>query len=413
MAFKSIAVLSACIIVGSALPVDKYPVLKDQPAEVLFRENNPTVLECIIEGNDQGVKYSWKKDGKSYNWQEHNAALRKDEGSLVFLRPQASDEGHYQCFAETPAGVASSRVISFRKTYLIASPAKTHEKTPIEGRPFQLDCVLPNAYPKPLITWKKRLSGADPNADVTDFDRRITAGPDGNLYFTIVTKEDVSDIYKYVCTAKNAAVDEEVVLVEYEIKGVTKDNSGYKGEPVPQYVSKDMMAKAGDVTMIYCMYGSNPMGYPNYFKNGKDVNGNPEDRITRHNRTSGKRLLFKTTLPEDEGVYTCEVDNGVGKPQKHSLKLTVVSAPKYEQKPEKVIVVKQGQDVTIPCKVTGLPAPNVVWSHNAKPLSGGRATVTDSGLVIKGVKNGDKGYYGCRATNEHGDKYFETLVQVN
>nr|Q1HLC0.1 RecName: Full=Hemolin; AltName: Full=Lonomia obliqua Stuart factor activator; Short=Losac; Flags: Precursor [Lonomia obliqua]ABF21073.1 hemolin [Lonomia obliqua] len=413
MASKSLVVLSACIIIGSAVPVEKLPVLKSQPAEVLFRESQPTVLECIIEGQEEGVKYTWTKDGKDFKWTEHNAAQRTNEGSLVFLSPQPSDEGHYQCFAQTAAGVASSRVISFKRTYLVAEPAKTHEKTPVEGKPFQLDCVIPNAYPKPEIFWKKSLSGADPNADSANLGRRVTAGPDGNLYFTTVEKEDVSDIYKYVCVAKSPAHDGEVRLVEYIIKEVTKDTSGYKGELVPQYLSKDIVAKVGSVTMIYCMYGGKPQGFPDYFKDGKDVNGDAGGRITRHNRTSGKRLLIKETLLEDQGTYTCEESNGVGKPVKHSLKVTVVSAPKYVKSPEKVIIAKQGQDVTIPCQVTGLPAPKVTWTHNAQPLSGGKTTVTESGLIIKGLQKGDKGYYGCRSTNEHGDEYVETLVQVN
>lgn len=79
-------------------------------------------------------------------------------------------------------------------------------------------------------------------------------------------------------------------------------------------------------------------------------------------------------------------------------------------KPEKVMQVKVGEDVTIPCKVSGIPQPKVIWSQNAKPLSGGRATVTDNGLVIKNVQKDDKAYYGCRATNEYGDIYAEVLL---
>lgn len=86
--------------------------------------------------------------------------------------------------------------------------------------------------------------------------------------------------------------------------------------------------------------------------------------------------------------------------------------PKFVTKPEKLMRVKVGEDVTIPCKVSGIPQAKVTWSQNAKPLSGGRATVTDNGLVIKGVQVDDKAYYGCRATNEYGDIYTEVLVYV-
>nr|ANU04686.1 hemolin [Actias selene] len=419
MAFKCIAVFSACIILSAAHPAHKYPelppfpVLKDLPhQEVLFRENKPAVIECVIEGDSSSVKYSWHKEGNSFNLQEHNAVLGVVDGSLIFPKPQASDEGHYQCHVESPAGVASSRVISFKKTYLETGPEKTHEVAPVEGKPFQLDCPIPNGYPKPTITWKKTLAGSVPPSYDSNLGRSMTAGADGNLYITAANKDIVSEVNKYVCTAKNEAVDEEVILVQYSIKELAKSDPHYNGELIPQYLSKDIVAKAGTITMIYCMYGGEPLGYPNYFKDGKDVNGKPGDRVTRHNRSSGKRLMIQDTRPEDAGLYECKVDNGKGKPQEHSMKLTVISEPKFVTKPEKVMQVKVGEDVTIPCTVSGVPQSKVTWSQNAKTLSSGRATVTENGLVIKNVQKDDKAYYGCRATNEYGDIYSEVLVYV-
>nr|ABV68858.1 hemolin-like protein [Trichoplusia ni] len=138
----------------------------------------------------------------------------------------------------------------------------------------------------------------------------------------------------------------------------------------------------------------NPLAYPDWFKENKLIEAKPGDRITDHNRTGGKRLLIKETLYEDQGTYKCEVNNGVGKKLTHSMKLTVVSAPKLSQQHEKRILVKEGEDISLPCKITGLPEPKVTWTYNTKAVSE-RAIYKDGVLKIKNAKKGDTGYYGC------------------
>ncbi|KAJ8705661.1 hypothetical protein PYW08_012707 [Mythimna loreyi] len=391
----------------------KLPVLKDQPAEVLFKADNysTVLLECAIEGREQDVKYTWHKNGQPFDWEKAgHIAQRPGEGSIMFFNPQPQDEGTYQCFVETPAGTASTREISLKRAFINAPQVKTQEHTPVEGKPFKLDCPIPESYPKPTIVWKTQLR-SDPTIVETFLSRRITLSPDGTLWFSNVTESDVSPSFKYVCFAQTPASAEEVVLAEHFLKALVQDKNPNNGELVPQYVSNDMMAKAGDVTMIYCIYGGTPLGSTSWFKDGVDKEGKPGDRVTSHNRTSGKRLLIRETLPEDEGEYKCVVNNGVGQKQTHTMKLTVVSAPKLAKKSEKQVSVKEGEDVSIPCQVTGLPEPKVSWTYNAKAL-GERATYKDGVLTIKNAKKGDTGYYGCKAVNEHGDLYAETLVHV-
>ncbi|XP_063899078.1 hemolin [Helicoverpa armigera] len=411
-------ILAACIVLCTAQPLEKreatqLPVLKDQPAEVLFRADNysTVLLECATEGREKDVKYSWHKNGQPFDWEKAgHIAQRPGEGSIMFFNPQPSDEGKYQCFVETPSGTASTRIISLKRAFINAQKVETKEHTPTEGKPYKLECPIPESYPKPKIVWKTQLK-SDPSIVEEFLSRRITLSPDGTLWFSNITESDVSPSFKYVCFAQTPASSEDVVLAEHFLKSMVQDKTPQNGELVPQYVSNDMMAKAGDVTMIYCIYGGTPLGFPSWYKDGKDADGKPGDRVTAYNRTSGKRLLIKETLLEDAGEYACIVDNGVGKKQTHKMRLTVVSAPKLSKKAEKVVTVKEGQDMSIPCQVTGLPEPKVSFTYNAKPL-GDRATYKNGVLTIKNAKKSDTGYYGCKAENEHGDLYAETLVHV-
>nr|AJG03076.1 hemolin [Ectropis obliqua] len=412
MAFKGYLVLAGVVVLCAAQPVHQsLPVLKEQPLEVLFKDTQG-VLECVVEGGNKNVKYSWLKNGKPLSLSS-DVTQRKNEGTLEFRKPTAADEGSYQCSAETEHGVATARPISFRRAYLKPVPKpKVQEHKAVEGRPFKLDCAAPEGYPKPVVSWKTLIDGSNKPEDYLE--RRVTPSPDGTLWFSNVTDEDANPKMKYICVANSLALDHEVVLAEHYIKEMVKDTKPNNGDLVPQYLSNDIMAKATDVTMIWCIYGGTPLAHPDWFKDGKDVNGKPSDRITRHNRTSGRRLLIKSTILEDEGTYKCVANNEVGKPQEHSIRLTVVSAPFMALKPTQRVLRKTGEDAYIPCKFIGKPEPRVTYTFNGKPLTtSDRVTTNADGITIKNAQKADNGYYGCRAVNDHGEQYAESLFYVN
>nr|XP_022920801.1 Down syndrome cell adhesion molecule-like protein Dscam2 isoform X2 [Onthophagus taurus] len=62
------------------------------------------------------------------------------------------------------------------------------------------------------------------------------------------------------------------------------------------------------------------------------------------------------------------------------------------------------QDIKLPCKKVGIPAPAVVWRVNDLPLEiGGRRSITpNSTLIIKDVQSVDQANYSCSVANEYG-----------
>ncbi|XP_041968150.1 hemolin-like [Aricia agestis] len=409
-------VLGAYACLCAAQPVEKLPVLIPLPDEVQYRVGSkPLILECYASGKVAGVKYSWKRDGKELNWKP----TRDNEGTLIIREPTKDDEGKYQCFAESDLGIASSRVIDVKRAYIDLEKVVPQKHTPVEGRVYKLECNVPKAYPKPTIIWVRESENGEQKPVAS---QRLTVSPEGTLYFSNVTKEDTDEKIKYVCLGETPALDDHAVLAEHYITNVVEDKEPKTNDVIEQYVSKDVVAKIGDVTLLYCIYGGVPLAHPDWFKDGTNVNNSPADRVTRYNKSVGKRLLIKETWLEDEGSYTCSVDNEVGKAQTHTMHLSVVSAPKFTKQPEAMVNVKKGQDVTIPCQVSGIPLPELVWTWNTAPLpqndrillhqsNEGNTTVAD--LTIKNVQENDKGYYGCRGLNENGDVYAETLLYVS
>ncbi|CAH2241095.1 jg13152 [Pararge aegeria aegeria] len=266
--------------------------------------------------------YKWLKNGQPFT-QNGDIVQRENEGTLIFKNPTKNDEALYQCLAESKYGVSTTRV-NLKRMYIDKPRVEMRNHKPIEGKMYKLECDIPDSYPKPEIVWIYQ-SLTDPSASRSILDRRITLSPEGDLYFTNVTKEDTSGSFKYVCVARSQVSDSDVVLAEHVLETVVpasgpKDNGVY-----PLYVSSDFTATVGSVTMIYCIYGGTPLAYPDWYKDGKNVNNSPKDRVTRYNRTSGKRLLIKDTWLEDQGTYMCLVDNEVGEPKQHTMRLTVVS----------------------------------------------------------------------------------------
>ncbi|XP_023939785.1 hemolin [Bicyclus anynana] len=406
----SCAVLALCVLLSASQPVEKLslPVLKQLPSEVLFRDHKELVLECSAD--DVGVKYTWQKDGKPFPDQQ--AKVERNEGTLVFKDPTKADEGVYTCIAISSLGAATSRPVHVKRAYLEEPEVAVKEHSPVEGKTYKLDCKIPDSYPKPEISWVLKTDKSKNNVR----GERFTISDEGDLYISSVTKEDTGDT-EYVCVAKSPATDSEVVLAKHVLKSVVPSKE-VDHEMVQQYVTKDTTIKAGESVYLYCIYGGNPLAHPDWFKDGKDVNNGPKDRVTRHNQSVGKRLIIKEVWLEDAGEYSCSVDNEIGKVQKHSFHVKVVSAPKFIKKSEQKLVVKQGDDVTLPCHVRAVPEAKVSWTFNGsrpsrtQPVTSTQGNVVVSDFIIKNIQKSDQGYYGCRAENEYGDDYVETLLYV-
>lgn len=197
-------------------------------------------------------RYTWLKDGKPFT-PTSDIVQKDNEGTLVFKKPAKTDQGQYQCLAETNFGTASTRVINVRETYIDVPSVTLKTHKPVEGDVFKLDCAIPNSYPKPEIKWLYQ-SISDPSISRTILNYRIMLSPLGDLFFTNITKEDASPLYKYVCVAKSPARDDEVVLAEHVIEDIVPGGPK-NAELVKLYTSSDMTAKVGEVTMIYCIYG--------------------------------------------------------------------------------------------------------------------------------------------------------------
>jgi len=85
-------------------------------------------------------------------------------------------------------------------------------------------------------------------------------------------------------------------------------------------------------------------------------------------------------------------------------------------KPWKLLVIaKLDSWVVLPCNASGNPQPTTKWlNFNDKPIrEGSRKTFqADGSLIIRNIKNSDRGEYTCRAVNSLGTTEKHVLLLV-
>ena len=358
--------------------------------------------------------YKWIKNGKLFEYPAYDDRISQQpgRGTLVIARPSDEDLGQYQCSAYNDWGTAMSNSVFVRKAELNSFKDEEVKTLNVnEGAPCKMTCQPPDGWPKPDVYWLIQ----DPQGGLKSINNsRITLDPEGNLWFSNVTKQDASDGFYYTCTAYSSFRNEYKFGNKLTLNVVSTGSSANqnKHEPVKQYVSrKNEVALRTQKIELYCIFGGTPLPQTIWRKNGQEIR--PSDRIIQGNY--GKSLIIKGVNFDDNGTYTCEVSNGVGVAKSHSIDLKIQSKPYFTIEPE-IQEAAEDEEVKFHCEASGVPEPQIEWIHNGKKISESppnpRRTVSRNSIVITKLKKSDTGNYGCNATNALGYVYKDVYVNV-
>ncbi|XP_063976929.1 neuroglian-like isoform X2 [Diachasmimorpha longicaudata] len=385
-----------------------------QVAQTNLNENDkPFVIECEAEA-EPAPEYHWIKNGKKFEWPAYDDRISQQpgRGTLVISRPRDEDLGQYQCFAENEWGIATSNSVFVRKAEL--NSFKDEDPVTVaanEGDPFSMTCQPPDGWPKPHVYWLiQDLGGIIKSIN----NSRMTLDPEGNLWFSNVTRNDASDGFYYACAATSLYRKEFKMGNRISLDVISSGSSASRNkyEPKRQYLSrKNQVALRGKKIELYCIFGGTPLPEIVWMKNGMRIKSN--ERVTHGNY--GKSLIIKQTNFEDEGTYTCEASNGVGKAATHSMDLKVMAIPYFTIEPE-IQTAAEDETVEFRCEASGIPEPEIQWIHNGKPIAEAppnpRRKVTANRIIIEKLTKKDTGNYGCNATNSLGYIYKDVYVNV-
>ncbi|XP_037921152.1 neuroglian isoform X2 [Hermetia illucens] len=382
-------------------------------AQLTKESDSPFTIECEAEGQPD-PSYRWIKNGKRFDWQAYDNRMSQQpgRGTLLISYPKDEDMGQYQCFAENEFGIATSNSVFVRKAELNNfKDEATRTVEANEGEPFQLQCQPPDGWPKPNVHWLiQSIDGSIKSIN----NSRMTLDPEGNLWFSNVTRNDQSEDFYYACAATSVFRNEyklgNRVLLNVVQTGISAAQNKY--QPVKQYVTrKNEVALRGKRVEMYCIYGGTPLPQTVWSKDGQPIPWS--DRITQGNY--GKSLVIRHAIFEDAGAYTCDVSNGVGNAQSYSINLKILATPYFTVEPE-IQNAAEDESIEFRCEASGVPEPTIKWIFNGKPISEAphnpRRTVHTNSIVIKDLLKTDTGNYGCNATNSLGYVYKDVYLNV-
>lgn len=151
-----------------------------------------------------------------------------------------------------------------------------------------------------------------------------------------------------------------------------------------------------------------PKGYPRpeitWYKDGQEM----DSRL--YNKETGV-LTFPSIQFSDRGLYKCEAKNFLGF-ESANVKVVVEVTPRFVEKPETYHTGYETWDTTLSCNIFGFPPPKIQWTRSFRPLPVDRYVAAGKDLVIKDIRNGDKGPFMCRGENHLGFVFALIVLEV-
>ncbi|XP_053624068.1 titin homolog isoform X6 [Plodia interpunctella] len=453
--------------------------------EPLYRMNEGEELRisAVVEAYPS-VGITWYRDGVRLR-PSRRAIMTLDrdgqiELALAFVTPR--DAGVYTCTASNEVGKASTsgkvEVIAGESTRegktppMVISPDVPYSKEPMfvrkprsseahEGDTVIIQCEVVGD-PKPDVYWLRDFLKPEYYRDASHF-KRVGAGPEYRFEIPHA-KLDYTGAYSVV--AKNVHGEAKAII---SLQILAKDptvsddmhNVRYgRVEVIPRFEREltDLLCHDGDAIEFECRVSGHPEPDIRWFHYTEIIRENPDFEWSCEEGTA--RLKIKQVTAEDEGTYTCEAANNLGKatssaclvvyppgePNTLSQRLrrppallSAASTPRSTPRstparsvsrtpgpdprrlcsPSRQLapnfytypfnkVVEEGESVVFQCAVKGLPAPWATWDKDGIILTpSSRITIKEKDeilriLEIEQVTIEDVGVYRITLENDYG-----------
>ncbi|XP_019412229.1 PREDICTED: hemicentin-1 isoform X1 [Crocodylus porosus] len=355
--------------------------------------NNLVRLECEARGIPAPI-LTWLKDGSPVS---SFSGLQVLSGGrvLALTSAQISDTGKYTCVAVNAAG-EKQRDIDLR---VYVPPDITGEEQNVSvliSQAVELLCQS-NAIPPPTLRWLKdgRPLLKKPGLSISE---------DGSVLK--IEGAQVQDTGRYTCEATNVA-------------GKTEKNYNVNVWVPPRIYGSDDLSQLtvieGNLISLICESAGIPPPSLTWKKNGSPLLADSTERIRV--LSGGRQLQISIAEKSDAAFYTCTASNIAGNTEKgYNLQVyvrpTILNSGSH---PSRVVVIR-GNDISLECKVQGIPWPAISWMKDGRPLVNGRGVeiLSDGHLHLKNAQMSDTGRYVCVAVNVAGltDKKYDLSVHV-
>ncbi|KAL1022832.1 hypothetical protein UPYG_G00032950 [Umbra pygmaea] len=374
----------------SILTYIESPVVTVVLSEILIGLGDTAILACTASGIPQ-PEIKWYK-GDLLLRPSSFMDIDRRVGTLTIKETQDVDAGDYTCVAVNPAGTSSPGKITLD---VGSAPQFTREPFDVAsdiGSNLTLQCHV-HGHPRPQITWRRE-------DNVPLFIRHtslstITQGTAGDLHISNLWVEDEST---YVCEARNQ-FGMIKAHARVTVTGLVSPLIGHS----PSVLS---VVEEQQVTLPCVLLAGNPLPERRWLHNHGLVSSSPYVTL----RKDGSLHIERVRL-EDAGDYTCLAENVMGF-SNHTTTLNIYVIPTIQHGPQ-VFSTIEGTPISLPCRATGMPRPEITWSKRGELLnvSGPSFSLwTDGSLHISSPTGEEAGEFVCTATNAAG--YSSRKVQL-
>jgi len=268
--------------------------------------------------------------------------------------------------------------------------------------------------PNPSITWYREDFAIKNSSEF----QIHTFGSKSVLIIRQVFMED-SGIFAAVAENRGGAAKCSANLV------VEERRQGRGGLVPPSFLTtiQDAIVKAGQLVRFDAkVTGTKPMDIY-WLKNGRKISSDIRYKILEEDEIH--TLIIIETLPEDSGMYECVAINSAGEGRcEAECFVEVAPAAALDMSPDtamgklsppKIVLaikeqnVPEGQAAVFRCRVSGNPAPQIVWAKEGQQIKPSRYFIMSQEgsdihvLRISEAFPEDEGLYSCVVSNSKGE----------
>ncbi|XP_055671290.1 hemicentin-1 [Falco peregrinus] len=392
-----------CVAVNTAgtaellysLQVHVPPSISGSSDMVTVVVNNLVRLECEARGIPAPI-LTWLKDGSPVSSYSDGLQVLSGGRVLALTSAQISDTGKYTCVAVNAAG-ESQRDTDLRVYVPPNIMGEEQNVSVLISQAVELLCQS-NAIPPPVLTWLKdgRPLLKKPGLSISE---------DGSVLK--IEGAQVQDTGRYTCEATNIA-------------GKTEKNYNVNIWVSPNIYGSDDISQLtvteGSLISLICESSGIPPPSLTWKKNGSPLVADLSGRVRI--LSGGRQLQISIAEKSDAASYTCIASNVAGSAKKeYSLQVyirpTILNSGSHPSE----VVVTQGNEISLECKVQGIPEPAITWMKDGRLLGSGRDVVILHGgrlLQLKNAQVSDTGRYVCVAASVAGlsDRKYDLNVHV-
>nr|CAD7460983.1 unnamed protein product [Timema tahoe] len=359
-------------------------VIRKEPLELV--NDKPATLTCDSSSSNPEARLSWWREGIPVPGVMNvtRAGLHGGKVSSIVLPLNITPE--------------LNGIVYTYKPIFEELPSET--QIGVEGKPLVMSLKATGNPSSIVYTWTK--DGSVLSKGLT------TDGPVLNI--TRLKREDAG---VYMCEAVNSEGSTVVKI------NLTVHYSATVTE-VPEFV----MVSPGDDAQLYCVVEGNPMS-EKYVVWKREGFSDMDERTQQSFRNNTSYLMVKQPTREDNGLFDCVANNGIGNETVKSVHLIVKYKPEIDTSPKiSKAASNTGDTARLMCRASGAPTVRFTWSREGASIPNNNKTekyfvdikqvdlVTyESVLLVQHVRPADYGGYECVVRNEIG--FATTTVRLD